>query len=62
MKRVKEIFGQITSFGWTDDDADGEGNYYLTITFKRSKVPDPGLETALKGLLRRKVQVIQVGD
>jgi len=62
MKKVKEIFGQITSFGWEDPNTDGEGNYHLTVTLRQSKVPDEGLETALKGLLRRKVQVIQVGD
>ncbi len=62
MKKVKEIFGQITGFGWVDQDADGEGNYHLTVTLRRSKVPDPALEKALGGLLRRKVQVIQVGE
>jgi hypothetical protein len=62
MKKVKEIFGSITAFGYEDPDADGEGNYYLTVTLRRSDVPDKGLEKALYGLLRRRVQVIQVGE
>ncbi len=62
MKKVKEIFGQITAVGYVDPDADGEGNYCLTVTLRRSSVPDKGLEKALNSLLRRKVQVIQVGD
>jgi hypothetical protein len=62
MKKVKEIFGSITAFGFVDDDADGDGNYYLTVTLRHSSVPDKGLEAALHALLRRKVQVIQVGE
>jgi hypothetical protein len=60
MKKIKEIIGSIHEFGWEDPDADGVGYYYLKVRFRRNKVPDDALDKALKGLIRKKVQVIQI--
>jgi len=62
MKKIKEIIGKVTEFGWTDLDADGVGEYYIKVSFRQGKVPNEALERALKTIFRRKVQVIQIGD
>ena len=62
MKRIKELIGKVTEFGWEDPDSDGVGSYHIKIQFKRDKVPDEALNRALQPLLRRKVQVIQIGN
>ena len=43
-----------------DPDCDGVGNYYVKVRFRRNDVPNDALANALKGLLKKKVQVIQI--
>jgi len=60
MKRIKELIGNVHEFGWQDPDTDGVGYYYIKVRFRRNNVPDEALDAALKGLLKKKVQVIQL--